>query len=492
MKKFFCYFLTIFLYSSISFAQDLEIPSSLKVDTSFAYIQFYSNDAIKKLAQHFENIKNDKLVFLHYGGSHIQAEYPTTVARKKFNEKYENGGRGLIFNYSAANTYSSINYNTKYTGNWKYNKSFQGRKADLPLGICGMTVESKDTNASLSFKFNEKISSINNRIYVFFENDSLTSDLTLFFNNKSVNAQNLKIDFQPYGLNFLWNDTIKTIELKIKNTQQKQRFRFYGISIENNENKGIVYHSTGVGAAAFRSVLYIDKLPEQAAVLKPDVVLLDFGTNDILYENKIDKQLKSQVEKAIKKFKDINPDILIVLTSTQDLFYKGKNITAGIDFRNLMDSIARENNCLFWNWFDISGGLNTIKTWNLEGYAKKDYVHLTKKGYEVKGQMLYTSFINSLNVFNKNNKINELTIKPKNHLVDSLNETEKSEKERIQGKNIDLKESKTVTTYTVKKGDTLSYIAEKFNVSVLQLMKENELKSELIHSNQKLLIPSNK
>jgi LysM repeat protein len=443
-------------------------------------------------------VNQDKMVFIHYGGSHIQAEYPTTVARKKFHEQFGSGGRGLIFNYGAANTYSSINYASTFKGKWKFNKSFQGRKADLPLGICGMTVESADTNASLNFKFKNQISPGEHRVYLFYENDSISNDVGVFFNSKQIEVS--QVNYSSYGLTFLWNDSIKTIDLNVKPKIGGKRFRFYGMSIENETNSGIVYHSTGVGAAAHRAMLILDKLPGQAAVLKPDVVLLDFGTNDILYTNKIDGDLEKQIEKAIKKFREINPEILVVLTSTQDLFYKGKYITAGVEFRDLMDSIAKKNDCLFWNWYDLAGGLKTIRTWYDEGYCQKDCIHLTKKGYDIKGQMIYKSFVNTYEMYKKNNSISSYNIPGKNYVekspidslirvnLDSVNlETvNKPERELAQKIKDPVRVQKT---YVVKSGDTLSKIADKLNVSLTKLKSKNGLNSDVIRPGQKLKIP---
>ena len=46
--------------------------------------------------------------------------------------------------------------------------------------------------------------------------------------------------------------------------------------------------------------------------------------------------------------------------------------------------------------------------------------------------------------------------------------------------------------YVVKKGDSLYTIAQKYNVTVDELLKANGLKSALIYPNQVLIIPMNK
>jgi lysophospholipase L1-like esterase len=426
----------LFILSAFPLIAQNTLPSALKVDTQYAKIQCYSNEALNTLSNHFDNVSKDKLVIIHYGGSHIQAEYPTTVARRNFTEKYGDGGRGLIFSYSAANTYSSINYTSTHKGKWKYSKSFQSRNKQLPIGVCGMVVESIDSNGSLHFKFKKKIEKQKFKIHVFFENDSISNDMNLLIDSVLISKESHQLTYFPYGASFNYDQPMTTIDLKIQKKSSGSRFRFYGISIEKEENSGVVYHSTGVGAAPFKSLLILDKLEDQAKILQPDIVLLDFGTNDILYTNKIDAKLESQVLKAIQKFRAINPNMLIVLTSTQDLFYKGNPITAGIEFRDLMDSIARKNNCLFWNWYDISGGLNTIRDWIQEGYAQKDHIHLTKKGYEVKGQLLYESFVNTLDQFKKNQSIKELTVKGKIYpITTTINKTEEPKSEDSQCEN---------------------------------------------------------
>jgi LysM repeat protein len=463
------------VFCLIIFSCFAQLPAELKIDSSFAFIQGYSSVTLSRLKRQFDVVDSNKLVILHYGGSHIQAENPTTIARNKFHERFGSGGRGLLFNYGAANTYSSINYASTYTGKWSYNKSYQGKKETLPLGVCGMVVETSDSASSLLFSMKTPIEKANNQVQILFENDSLSFGVTVYINNILITQG---IEYVPQGLMFSWADSIKTIALIPTKNSKGTRFRFYGINVEHEENHGIVYHSTGVGAAAFRSILILEKLPEQLPLIQPDIVILDFGTNDILYENRIEPTLSKEVEKAIAWWKSMVPEVLIVLTSTQDLYYKKHPITAGVLFRDLMDSLARKNDCLFWNWYDLSGGLNTIRTWATLGYAKTDHIHLTKIGYQVKGGLLYTSFMNTLDTMNTQPGLEELRI-PFKEYKDATAEASPPKPTP----------SKPSTYYVVKSGDTLSIIASRHHTSVAALKRANGLTSDMIRVGQRLKIP---
>lgn len=459
----------IYIFFIGAFSTFAQLPTELKIDSSFAYIQGYSSETLGRLKSKFDAVDSSKLVILHYGGSHIQAERPTTVARDLFQATFGDGGRGLLFNYGAANTYSSINYSSTYSGKWTYNKSYQGKKQDLPLGVCGMVVETTDTLASLSFGIKKMIDSNFNIVTVLFERDERTMNLEVRVNDSIITTFN----YLPQGLSFTWRDSISSIQLIAKKSKENDRFRFYGINIEHVARGGLVYHSTGVGAAAFRSILILEKLPEQVPVINPDIVILDFGTNDILYENKIDAKLSLEVEKAISWWRSMVPEVLIVLTSTQDLYYKKHPITAGVLFRDLMDSLAQKNDCLFWNWYDLSGGFNTIRTWATLGYAKSDHIHLTKSGYQVKGGLLYTSFMNTLNALGKDMPMDELRV--------PLKEYQEHVATPIA--------PKKTTSYTVKSGDTLSAIARKYHTTVSNIKRVNGLSSDTIRVGQRLRIP---
>lgn len=475
-----------FLFSVKVLSQEtVVIPENLPLDTSYAVLQFFSPAPAKKLLELFDRTPEQRTVIYHYGGSHIQAEVLTTTAREHLQARFGNGGRGLIFNYGAANTYSSVNYASKAKGKWIYGKSFI-IPPKVPLGVMGMSVETRDPDAELIWQFHKPIAEDNYDIFLLIDNNELTPDFELWVDTaRFLFDEAMRAGFA--GKNYFHLNLTKSFsELRIVLLPREEKthvFRFYGIDIETSRRGGLVYHSLGVGAAPFQSVLYLQKMPEHSRLLKPDIVILDFGTNNILYKNKIDPKLPGIIEKSIARFRAVNPEAVIILTSTQDLFYKGKYITAGISFRNLADSMARKHDCLFWNWYDISGGFGQIKRWADEGYASRDYIHLTHRGYKLKGYLLYRSFMNTLAQVKNNQEPAEYSLPLKAYSGVPLLSPEKGKKGRVT-----RTKGKGSVTYIVKSGDTLSQIAGKFRVSVAQIKKLNGLKSDVIRPGQILKI----
>jgi hypothetical protein len=235
-----------------------------------------------------------------------------------------------------------------------------------------------------------------------------------------------------------------------------------------------------VGGSPFEAVLNLEKLQEQSEVLQPDLVILDYGTNNILYENKVAESLPKNVTKAISNLRAINPEMLIVLTSTQDLFYKGRHIDAGIEFAKAMDSLARANEVLYWNYYDLSGGYGQIKNWEQAGYAQKDHIHLTPKGYRLKGYWWNASILNTLKFHAEHPNQESLRLPLKNY--DAIKEQLRVASQAAQGS------SSGRSSYKVKYGDTLSGIAAKFGVRVSTLKSLNNLRSDRIRAGQVLKV----
>jgi LysM repeat protein/lysophospholipase L1-like esterase len=506
-------YLLIFLGVNAQTVANLTTQLNLKKELNF--IQFHDAAVMKRMISELQDSKTKGYCVIHFGDSHIQGEGPSSVARKNLQDQYGDAGRGMMFPYSAANSYSSILYSTTHTGNWTYAKSFQ-LTPKLPLGVTGMTVRTDEKNASLTFNL-KKTSVSYQKLKVFIKKDSTTFDFNVITNedNISVKISDYLNTSLPYiEIPITGNQTKITVKT-IQNNPKQNQFEFYGMSLETVNQKGLIYHSVGVGASQYGSLLVEELLDEQLPVLNPNLMILDFGTNNYLYDNQVKPELGPQVEKIIQNLRTISPKSIILLTSTQDLYYKSKHVTAGITFRNLMDSLAKKNNCLFWDWYAVSGGQKSLLKWRDAGYAQTDLVHLTTKGYELKGQLLFEAIkrtidsvsinpnLGSLNLAYKETKdVVPTVIKetPPKKVVD--NATVKNEQKIVSPpKKQDppkpnppkpappKQQAIKVKTHIVKKGDTLYDLAKKYKTTVAQLKKVNKLNGDNLKIGQKLTIP---
>lgn len=405
----------IFLYSLSSFSQDnIEIDSNSYpwYSPSLNYLQFYSKNSLSSFYDALQNSKKNKVSIIHFGDSHIQSEIPTNETKVQLQKKYGNGGRGLVFPYSTAKTYSSIHYSTKHLGNWNYSKSTKPNK-DFPLGIMGMSSKTTDSTAGFTITFNTKVPTNNTLIRIFCENDSLSYDLIVETDGKSstIDVHSNSTEHKDGFIYFTLPSVSNTITFKcLKSNNNQKQFIIHGFELLNTENKGVIYYTSGVGGAKFNTLLAIDNLNSELKAISPDLVILDFGTNDFLYSDSIKATLEFEIKNIISNIRKSSPLVSIVLCTTQDLYYKQKNLTATEKFATLIKQIAKESETAYWDWFAISGGRGSLKSWLNQGLAKNDMIHLTNNGYRIKGKLFFEAIENTKKFYQPSSDQNQLII----------------------------------------------------------------------------------
>src|ERR1041385_8179898 len=80
----------------------------------FSYVQFYNRSALDTFYKAWNETDHKKMSFVHLGDSHLQLDiYPGTM-RKRLQGMLGDGGRGMMFAFSSAKTYSSVEYQTSH------------------------------------------------------------------------------------------------------------------------------------------------------------------------------------------------------------------------------------------------------------------------------------------------------------------------------------------------------------------------------------------
>lgn len=372
-------------YSCISYEKN-------KIDNDRYLFSFFNR------LDHYLKNRNGKINIVHIGDSHIQADYLTSEARKLFQSSFGNGGRGFLFPFKMANTNNPTNYSVSYGGRWQNCKAIQAAD-DCVLGINGLVISTRDSFGYMNIDADRLKRNGNSfdKIKLFYEDDP--ASYTPFFVNPS--DPEFYFDDQPsraVGSNIYFNKPQDTLRLRLQKTHPGQeRFQFYGVSLENN-SPGLLYHAIGLNGAFTKTFNKSSRFTAQLQALEPDLVIISLGTNDnFLPESRFCKFcVKDNLRTLLDNVRASRPGVSILLVTPGDIFLgNGSHNNNGDNFRNLLYELADEYNCGIWDFNTVMGGNYSIKCWARQGLALYDYVHFSKKGYEVQGELLFRAIMDA-------------------------------------------------------------------------------------------------
>lgn len=342
--------------------------------------------------------QSSPIVVAHFGDSHVQTGWQIAPIRQALQDQKGDAGRGMIFPYAIAKTYSQEDYTSSFVGKWKSANSIH-QPPKIGVGISGFVATTQDAFTEVNFDFSKSKKPLGNieatllfRIldgsYQITIDNGYTSQTLLAYTKEHNPTQSLKFSL-PFS--------DKELKIKIEKLDgQASTFEFHGLNLTKPDSQGVLYHNLGVGGAAYNAIIQQKHFSEQFASLGADLVILDWGTNNILYTNQIANDFEYTVRRTIQQVRQVNPQAAILIASVQEARYKGKNVTVSAEFEQLMRRIAQEEGVLYYDWFHISGGHNSVNLWKSLGYASKDAIHLNGKGYRVKAQLFANALINTL------------------------------------------------------------------------------------------------
>jgi lysophospholipase L1-like esterase len=372
-------------YSCVRY--DLNVISP---ETDKSLYRFY-----QKLDNYLAHPKG-KINILHIGDSHIQADYLTGTTRQLLQNTFGNGGRGFIFPYRIAESNNPHNLDTYWDGVWKYHKSvFSSDNGNY--GLAGISVSTADSNASLFINPN-KLRDMNyefNKIRLFYLEQE--QNFGIVFNDGGSMA--FLYDEQPIapGISDIFFDNAKdSIWMSFEKSFQFQTtFQLFGMSLEN-EYPGILYHAAGLNGAKASTFLRSQFLESQMQALKPDLVILSFGTNDgYMSRNKFCEEcFRDSYRNLLLKVKTINPDASILITTPNDNFIRARQHNGNTKkMVEVLYQLAEEYDAAIWDLYKVMGGDYSMRFWQREGLTQKDLVHFSPKGYVLQGQLLYDALM---------------------------------------------------------------------------------------------------
>lgn len=476
-----------------TFADESYVSRFVRYQKYYSFIKYNENyfewadvKAIDNIYAKLARANSKKVNILHIGDSHIQADFYTGYVRENIQKIFGYGGRGFIFPYACAGTHSTYDYRTWKYGNWDGARNVKNPNL-MDIGITGAVARTTDDKAGFKFGFKEGILMPEFTVLkIYCKKDSQSFNLKLklanyddtiyLSTNARPNSPYIRVDLP------IVSDTFEVFVDKTDSTQTF--FECYGLMIESCKDKGVTYSSVGINGAGFNNVLAQTLFEGQVQELKPDLVVIDLGANDFYGLNYNEVELRTNLESLIASIKKASPNASVLVSCSQDIYYRRrKNVYATYPFSKLVQTTAKANGAVWYDYFAISGGQYSMQKWRRYHLAKNDKVHLTTAGYNLKGDLFLNAMLNSYLEYLKG-RTESLIVA--NGGLKTVNDSLFNDKNGSSDPENDS--TKTKINYKVKKGERLSTIARRYNIDVEDIMDWNGLEKTYLYHGQKLIL----
>ncbi len=388
------YIFTLFSLETLS--QSLETPTysflKLKADT----ITFYGESqtqfkAFTKKFSQMVRLGNRQINILHLGDSHLQADLYTGQVRKNFQSFMAGleGTRGMITPFLKG---SPDSYKIKFSPDW-HSINILSSSNHSHLGLWGTTAYTNSLNSTINVNVNNKnpVKYDFNRMRLY--HSALTDKDNIVINDINIAYQKVINEDAGYT-EFVFADYLQDINITISKSSN-DTFYLYGLYF-SNDDAGVVYNVTGTNGATALSYINADKFSSQLATINTDLIIISLGTNDTYEpggENTFENNLTTLV-KNIRQTKPLNP---ILLITPVECYHHRRTInprqTKTVE---IINRVAEQNGCMYLDMYQVMGGKNSCNQLLRNSLMQKDRVHLTAKGYQLEGDLLYNALWDAL------------------------------------------------------------------------------------------------
>jgi len=396
-KKHFSFTVLCFLLTGLVFSQGTgKRYSFMKMEYNHLYFGKDSS-AFLRLYDKMKGLKTSetkRIGVVHFGGSHVQAGiWSGTFVNDLQREFKTSGGGYFAFPYKLAKTNGQSFANSFSNGKWKRYRAM-GKEYCLPLGICALSVSTKDSSNYFGVKLTSKaVSKKFNSIKVYhnfnpgysFSLDSALLSTTSFVESREAG----------YTL-FRFNAPLDSVKFNLlRKDSLAGEFILFGFSLDNDA-PGFYLAGLGANGAATNSFVKCFDLSSQFKSLNADLVILSLGVNDTQAKDFGKNEFIENYDSLIMVIKSASPDAAIILTTTSDNYIKRKRSNSkSITAKEAMFELMEKHNVAVWDLFSLMGGYKSMLNWQKAGLANKDRVHFSGKGYILLGDLMFEALMKS-------------------------------------------------------------------------------------------------
>ena len=165
---------------------------------------------------------------------------------------------------------------------------------------------------------------------------------------------------------------------------------------------GVVYHGMGINGAVTSHFTREEKV-EEITALKPDLLILSFGTNESHGRNYNAHEHRLQLDSIVTLYQRQFRKAVILLTTPPGSYIRprrGQRVinTLTPKVTDTILAFAEERDLPVWDLYHIVGGSKrACVNWVNLQYMQRDRVHYTHAGYNLQGRLLSEAILKAYN-----------------------------------------------------------------------------------------------
>jgi lysophospholipase L1-like esterase len=297
---------------------------------------------------------------IHYGDSPTSADLITGENREQLQRTFGDAGHGFLLVAKPWEWYEHRGMSISDSG-WKIETAV-GTSKEAAFGLGG-AYATGTVGAQTEIKFRDKNYSY---IDLYYLSQPGGGDVLVRAGGKPLETVSTSAEVEGSGFRRI-QLPVRTADIELEPTSGT--VRLYGVDIEK-EDPGITYDSLGLNGASTIVLSRIFKKSnwaEQLSHRSPDLVIVNYGTNESGDVSWIDQQYETELRYAIAKLKEASPQSSILIMSPMD---RGDRTGAEIHTMpgilhivEIQKRVAKETGCGFFNTFEAMGGESTMGRW---------------------------------------------------------------------------------------------------------------------------------
>ena len=355
------------------------IDPSGSLDPFFAALQRAESGQLKK-----------RIHILHYGDSPTTADLITADIRERLQSRFGNGGYGFNLIAPPWGWYHHRGIHIRASG-WNVVSPTLGMKGDGKYGLGGVSFEGHPGAYSVVTLQDHS----QTHVRVYFQRQPGGGSFALAANGQRIAETATDAEQStPSAESYAIPPGTGEVSLRVSSGN----VRVFGMEFSRSR-PGIIYSSLGLNGANTTTLsrnMDAAHWSQQLRAADPQLVVINYGTNESVYGSFVTKYLESELRRLIGRVRDAVPNSAILIMSPMDRGIRGESgeiVTPETipDIVRIQEKVAGEMKVAFFNTYEAMGGAGTMARW----YKKTprlvggDYIHPMPAGAKLVGDLLF-------------------------------------------------------------------------------------------------------